>query len=69
MLLGNIDARSGLCDGTRMIITRMSCRVLEGRVLSGGFRYKLRLIPRILSTTQSQVTYLLPRPASVPSFD
>jgi len=30
MLLRNIDQRSGLCNGTRLIITRMSKFVPEG---------------------------------------
>ena len=34
MLLINIDTRYGLCNGTRLVITRMGRYVLEGRVIS-----------------------------------
>ncbi|AES72814.1 PIF1-like helicase [Medicago truncatula] len=33
MLLRNIDQRSGLCNDTRLIITRMDKFVLEGKVI------------------------------------
>ncbi|XP_042043779.1 ATP-dependent DNA helicase pif1-like [Salvia splendens] len=43
MLLRNIDHSNGLCNGTRLIITRLSDYVLEGQVLGG---HKV-LIPRM----------------------
>lgn len=36
MLLRNIDTRYGLCNGTRLVITRMGRYVIEGRVISGS---------------------------------
>ncbi|XP_070011315.1 uncharacterized protein [Nicotiana sylvestris] len=36
MLLRNIDQSSGLCNGTRLIITRLGNRVIEAKVLSGN---------------------------------
>ena len=36
MLLRNIDKKFELCNGTRLIITRMRRFVLEGKVISGS---------------------------------
>ena len=36
MLLRNIDKKLGLCNRTRLIITRMGKYVLEGKVISGS---------------------------------
>jgi len=36
MLLRNIDTRYGLCNGSRLVITRMGRYVIEGRVISGS---------------------------------
>jgi len=54
MLLRNIDQRLGLCNGTRLIITRMEKFVLEGTVISGSNIGEKVCIPR-LSLTPSDV--------------
>jgi ATP-dependent DNA helicase PIF1 len=36
MLLRNVDQTLGLCNGTRLIITRMGTYVLEAKVISGS---------------------------------
>jgi len=36
MLLRNIDTPYGLCNGSRLVITRMRRYVIEGRVISGS---------------------------------
>lgn len=36
MLLRNLDLQNGLCNGTRLIITRMGKYVLEGKEISGS---------------------------------
>ncbi|XP_016490040.1 uncharacterized protein LOC107809860 [Nicotiana tabacum] len=36
MLLRNIDQSSGLCNGTRLVMTRIENRVIEAKVLSGN---------------------------------
>jgi len=36
MLLRNIDLKLGLCNGTRLIITRMEKFILEGKVIFGS---------------------------------
>jgi len=47
MLLRNIDQRAGLCNGTRLIITRMGKFVLEGKVISGSNIGEKVFIPRL----------------------
>lgn len=50
MLLRNIDHSSGLCNGTRLILTRMGKYVLEAVVLSGSNRGLKVYIPRLSLT-------------------
>ncbi|KDR70857.1 hypothetical protein GALMADRAFT_47380, partial [Galerina marginata CBS 339.88] len=55
-LLRNLDPAQGLCNGTRLVITKMGGRVLEARVLGGEHDGELVMIPRIAvpsSTTSS----------------
>ncbi|XP_047945689.1 ATP-dependent DNA helicase PIF1-like [Salvia hispanica] len=47
MLLRNIDHSNGLCNGTRLVITRLGDYVLEGRVLGGHSNGHKVLIPRM----------------------
>ncbi|XP_042055868.1 uncharacterized protein LOC121800363 [Salvia splendens] len=47
MLLRNIDMSNGLCNGTRLIITRLGDYVLEGQVLGGHNIGHKVLIPRM----------------------
>ncbi|XP_047978732.1 uncharacterized protein LOC125220620 [Salvia hispanica] len=47
MLLRNIDHSNGLCNGTRLIITRLGDYVLEARVLGGHNIGHRVLIPRM----------------------
>ncbi|CAJ2631977.1 unnamed protein product [Trifolium pratense] len=54
MLLRNINHSSGLCNGTRLIITRMGKYVLEGKVISGSNLGHKVYIPR-LSLTPADV--------------
>ncbi|XP_057779966.1 uncharacterized protein LOC130998566 [Salvia miltiorrhiza] len=50
MLLRNIDHANGLCNGTRLIITRLGDRVLEARLLNGHNAGDIVLIPRLSLT-------------------
>ncbi|CAH9080016.1 unnamed protein product [Cuscuta epithymum] len=54
MLLRNIDHSMGLCNGTRLVITRLGCHVLEAKILSGHTAGQKVLIPR-LNLTPSDV--------------
>lgn len=51
ILLRNINQKQGLCNGTRMMITRLGERVLEAEILIGKNIGKQILIPRINMTT------------------
>ncbi|XP_048609100.1 ATP-dependent DNA helicase pif1-like [Brassica napus] len=54
MMLRNINQRNGLCNGTRMMISRMGHRVLEAEILTGTHVGDRVLIPRIqLSPTDT----------------
>ena len=47
MLLRNLNPKKGLCNGTRMIITSVTQRVLRGIILTGDHHHKKCVIPRI----------------------
>ena len=63
ILLRNLDPAKGLCNGTRMIITRMGGRVLEARLLGGEHDGDVVLIPRIAipPTTSAEHTFRFTR--------
>ncbi|KAL8534666.1 hypothetical protein ACS0TY_010627 [Phlomoides rotata] len=50
MLLRNIDHSRGLCNGTRLIITKMTDRLIEGKVLTGSISGELAFIPGLSLT-------------------
>ncbi|KAL0308906.1 UNVERIFIED_CONTAM: ATP-dependent DNA helicase PIF1 [Sesamum calycinum] len=55
MLMRNLNQSLGLCNGTRLIVSKMGENVLEARVITGSHMGEEVLIPRIvLTTTQSQ---------------
>lgn len=58
ILLRNLSPSSGLCNGTRMVITRMGDRVLETRLLGGERDGQLALIPRISLTPSTRTADL-----------
>ena len=49
MLLRNLDPTAGLCNGTRLVITRIGARGawVEGRILGGDFSGQLRFLARV----------------------
>ena len=47
ILLRNLDPQQGLCNGTRLVVTRMETRVLGCRILSGSRRGEDVALPRI----------------------
>ena len=47
MVLKNLDAANGVCNGSRGILTRYSNRVLEVRLLTGDHAGKTVFIPRM----------------------
>jgi hypothetical protein len=58
MILKNLDARNGVCNGSRGILSNLSSRVLEVTLLTGGHGGKKVLIPRISNVpTDEQVAF------------
>jgi ATP-dependent DNA helicase PIF1 len=58
MLMRNIDQSMGLCNGTRLIITRMANHVLEAKIMSGINIGSMTYIPR-MDMSPSQSTWQL----------
>jgi len=62
MLLRNLDQSEGICNGTRLIVTRLANHVIETRIISGKNIGNLIYIPRIsLSPSQSPWPFKLTR--------
>jgi ATP-dependent DNA helicase PIF1 len=55
LLLRNLDPASGLCNGTRLLITRLAGRVIEGKILTGSHAGNIVFIPRIPLTSESNL--------------
>ena len=53
LLLRNLDPPGGLCNGTRLIITALGERVIEGKILTGTHAGKAAFIPRISLDTSA----------------
>jgi ATP-dependent DNA helicase PIF1 len=47
MLLRNLNQSEGLCNGTRLIITSLGDKFIEGQIMTGTHKSKIVLIPRI----------------------
>lgn len=50
ILLRNLAPSAGLCNGTRLVVRRMSARVLEAEILGGEHNGEAAFIPRIMMT-------------------
>ena len=62
ILLRNLDPKRGLCNGTRLVITKLGVRCIEAVVLSGEFSGLSTLLPRIsLSSTPGDLPFILTR--------
>ena len=62
ILLRNLYPKEGLCNGTRMIVTRLGLRCIEGQILGGDLHGQCKLIPRILlSTAAGELPFILTR--------
>lgn len=55
LLLRNLDPANGLCNGTRLLITRLGGRVIEGKILTGSLAGNVAFIPRIALTSESNI--------------
>ena len=62
MLLRNLDPHSGLCNGTRLIITAIHAYLLEGVIITGEYIGLKTTIPRIaLQPPESRFPFALRR--------
>lgn len=62
MLLRNMNQKEGLCNGTRLIVTRLGDRVIEAEILTGTSVGNKVVIPRIvLSPPDSKWPFKLKR--------
>jgi len=62
MVLRNLDAANGVCNGSRGMLTRWSNRVLEVELITGDFIGKKIFIPRISNVpTDEQVAFKFTR--------
>lgn len=52
ILLRNLSPAAGLCNGTRLIVVRISSRVIEATILGGDLNGNIALIPRIALISQ-----------------
>ena len=60
LLLRNIDAKHGLCNGTRATNIRMTNRLLEVQLITGDHAGEIALIPRItLSPTTTGADFAI----------
>jgi PIF1-like helicase/Helicase len=62
MLLRNLRPRDGLCNGTRLVITKLERHVIEAMILTGDYKGSRHLIPRIdLSTLDGELPWIVTR--------
>ncbi|KHN18086.1 ATP-dependent DNA helicase PIF1, partial [Glycine soja] len=62
MLLRNLDQNEGLCNGTRLIITRLANHIIEAKIMSGKGQGNTVYIPRLsMSPSQSPWPFKLIR--------
>ena len=60
MLLRNLYPAEGLCNGTRLLVTRLGERCIQCSILGGVFHGQIRVIPRIkLSTTEDEAPWII----------
>ncbi|PRQ31839.1 putative DNA helicase [Rosa chinensis] len=62
MLLRNLNQVSGLCNGTRLIVTNLFDRLIEAKILTGNNTGKKIFIPRIvLTATENKWPFIFQR--------
>lgn len=62
MLLRNIAPYDGLCNGTRLMVVRISPHVVQARILTGDKAGNLHFIPRIsLTPSSTDLPFLMTR--------
>ena len=61
MLMRNLDPKQGLCNGTRVTVTRISRRCMEVRINGGDFDGQYRLIYRCTLSNSTAFGFTLRR--------
>ena len=62
MLLRNLRPSEGLCNGTRLVVTRLTRHLIEARILTGEWKDTLHVLPRIdLHSTPNELPFILTR--------
>ncbi|KAH0604597.1 uncharacterized protein H6S33_006265 [Morchella sextelata] len=62
ILLYNLYPKQGLCNGTRMTVTRLGRRCIEAKILDGEFDGEPKVIPRIqLSSAEGDLPFIIIR--------
>ncbi|XP_074283444.1 uncharacterized protein LOC141607992 [Silene latifolia] len=62
ILLRNISPARGLCNGTRLIITRLGKFIVEGKIITGSKVGQNVIIPRIVMTSSdTKIPFILKR--------
>ena len=62
MLLRNLRPSEGLCNGTRLVITRLTRRLVEARILTGEWKGTVHVLPCIqLQSTETELPFILTR--------
>lgn len=51
MLLRNLNPSKGLCNGTRLIVTQLTHRVIKGVIITGKAKGCTAYIPRLITTS------------------
>jgi ATP-dependent DNA helicase PIF1 len=51
MLLHNLDPSRSFCNGTRLIVTQLTNRVIKGEIITGKAKGTKAYIPRIITTS------------------
>jgi ATP-dependent DNA helicase PIF1 len=62
MLLRNLNQSSGLCNGTRLIVTALGDKIIEAKIMTGSHKGNTVYIPRIcLTLKNTKLPFILER--------
>lgn len=62
MLLRNINPSKGLCNGTRLIVTKLRDMVMQAKIITGSHIGEMVTTPRIIMTSnQTKCPFILKR--------